>query len=391
MMLSHSPSEQLSELIELSIADFDIPFEVRQLAEQRYRAVGEWLDAYWGSNVAGGEIYPQGSFALGTVVRPIASDADYDIDLVCRRDLRRVSTTQKALKGEVGSALASYLNTSPEGEPRLEEGKRCWTLDYRAEPFHMDVLPAIPNEEARPNGISITDKSYSRWLPSNPADYAAWFKERMVEELQEARQTVALAKRMEVDDVPDWQIKTTLQRAVQAFKRHRDIRFEGREEVKPASIIITTLAGLAYEGYGALVDVIEHIIQEMPNLIATRDGVLWLPNPVQPDENFADRLETEPGRKEAFFEWLELVASDFGSLTEQRGQGLDKIVESLTPIFGEGPARTASKRFGTGLLDARKRHVLGSAAGTGMLESVRPKRPPVRDHTFHGSAEAPRS
>jgi hypothetical protein len=388
-MLTHSRNEQLSQLLELSIADFDIPSEVQQLAERRYRAVGDWLDRYWGSNAAGGQIYPQGSFALGTVVRPIAAEADYDIDLVCRRELLRVSTTQQGLKSDVGSALAGYLATGPQGKPTLVEGKRCWTLDYGAEPFHMDVLPAIPNEEARPNGISITDKSYRRWLPSNPLGYAIWFKERMAEELQEARQMIAVSKRMEVDEVPDWQVKTTLQRAVQALKRHRDIRFQGREDVKPASIIITTLAGLAYAGSGELVDVISHIVETMPSLVVTRGGVLWLPNPVQPDENFADRLETEVGRREAFFEWLERAAEDFSSFTEQRG--LDRIVETMSGMFGEQPASTAAEHFGTGYREARQRGALGSAAGTGMLGAVTPKRRPVPDHTFHGGTEAPRS
>ena len=127
-MLTDSPTKQLSELLELSIADFDIPFAIHQLAEERYDAVGKWLDGYWGPSAADGHIYPQGSFALGTVVRPIVPDADYDIDLVCRRDLRRASTTQKQLKDEVGAALGSYRHTGPEGDPVLEEGKRCWTL-----------------------------------------------------------------------------------------------------------------------------------------------------------------------------------------------------------------------------------------------------------------------
>ena len=49
----------------------------------------------------------------------------------------------------------------------------------------MDVLPAIPYADALPNGISITDESYSRRVPSNPVDFATWFSSRMVEEMQE--------------------------------------------------------------------------------------------------------------------------------------------------------------------------------------------------------------
>ena len=61
----------------------------------------------------------------------------------------------------------------------------------------------------------------------------------------------------------------------------------------------------------------------------------------------ADRLETEPGRKEAFFEWPELVERDFRSLTEQRG--LDRVVQKMAGMFGEEPARAANERYGTGL------------------------------------------
>jgi hypothetical protein len=49
-------------------------------------------------------------------------------------------------------------------------------------------------------------------------------------------------------------------------------------------------------------------------------------------------------RKEALFEWLELVERDFRSLTEHRG--LDRVVQRMAGMFGEESARAANERYG---------------------------------------------
>lgn len=54
---------------------------MREKAERSYRAVGQWLgDCDVNSDV---KIMPQGSFYLGTVIRPVSDADEYDIDLVC--------------------------------------------------------------------------------------------------------------------------------------------------------------------------------------------------------------------------------------------------------------------------------------------------------------------
>ncbi len=93
-----------------------------------------------------GDIYPQGSIRLATMVAPITEDCDYDIDLVCRLWLTN-GISKKELKRLVGEALRAFVRSRPQGTVKLEEGKRCWTLAYHGQRFHMDVLPAIPNEE----------------------------------------------------------------------------------------------------------------------------------------------------------------------------------------------------------------------------------------------------
>ena len=74
--------EQLLEKYLLKIAEnLDISPTMREKAEKSYRSVGEWLgDCDVNSDV---KIMPQGSFYLGTVIRPVSDEDEYDIDLVC--------------------------------------------------------------------------------------------------------------------------------------------------------------------------------------------------------------------------------------------------------------------------------------------------------------------
>ena len=71
-----------------------------------YRAVGDWL-AKSDSSLAPYKplIRPQGSFLLGTMVRPINENDDLDIDLVCELTGKHPSWDQYALKHKVGGRL----------------------------------------------------------------------------------------------------------------------------------------------------------------------------------------------------------------------------------------------------------------------------------------------
>lgn len=384
MLYTPNGNQQLDDLLGISIADFDIPDAVYRLAVDRYEALGSGMAEYWAHSPQGGLVYPQGSFRLGTVVQPIKDGDDYDVDLVCRRDVAKVSVTQAALKADCGTGIAEYVRNNPEGSPSRSEGKRCWTLDYRGEPFHMDVLPAIPNEDGSPNAIWLTDRDLRAWQPSNPIDYADWFHARMRQDFLREREVVA--KRMNVDDVPSWQVKTALQRTVQALKRHRDMHFTKSPEDKPASIIITTLAAQAYAGGGALYEVLADVTAKMPDLVEVRGGIYWVANPVQPDENFADRWRRHGGRDRSFFEWMEQVNKDVTGYGSDLGSGLDRVLEKIASTFGQRSAKRAGESVGTGTSTAREAGLLGMAGGTGLLGTAvsGPSRP-VPQHTFHGS------
>jgi hypothetical protein len=72
------PLEALAEVIE-------IPDSAYKRAESRYNDLGEWFGRDDSSCVAfGPEVFPQGSFLLGTVTRPTSDDGDYDLDLAIK-------------------------------------------------------------------------------------------------------------------------------------------------------------------------------------------------------------------------------------------------------------------------------------------------------------------
>lgn len=375
-------SQALDELLGTGIRQLDITPAERSLAITRYSAVARSLAAHWNMDPHDGLVYPQGSMRLGTITRNFHQNDEIDIDLVARRDQAKESTTQADLKTDTGQGLEKFVLGEPEGDPTLDEGKRCWTLHYAG--FHLDVLPALPNLAASSDSaIIITDKEVLRWQFSNPVAYADWFHGVMAKEIEDKLKV--LAKRMAIEEVPDWQVKTTLQQTVQALKRHRDIYFTDQLDQRPASIIITTLAAHAYRGGGDLYEVLDDITDRMPGFVQHDGRGYVVANPVEPKENFADRWNGKPERAVAFYRWIEQAKADFDGLS-RAGGGLDTVIRKMADVLGEGPARNASQGTSRGIVETRRRGQLSYKAGTGILAgtSAAGTRRVTRDHDFHG-------
>ncbi|OHB54692.1 MAG: hypothetical protein A2Y12_19205 [Planctomycetes bacterium GWF2_42_9] len=347
-------------------------------AEDRYKAVGQWLGKE-GSILAqyNPQIYPQGSFRLGTVIRPFDDREEYDIDLVCELQESKEVITQQQLKKMVGDRLKA--NGDYDRMLDKEEGRRCWTLNYsNGAQFHMDILPAIPEDEGvkqllfangvppvlAEKAISITDiksNSYNSldhdWPRSNPKGYADWFHERMKVRFDSLRKSMAESLRAAtIEAVPEFRVKTPLQRAIQILKRHRDMMFINDCDDKPVSIIISTLAAHAYKNEADIVDCILSLLDEMPLFIESRGGVSWVPNPVNPMENFADKWHEHPQRELKFRKWLRQVADDLRSALQEGNVG--KLQEVFRARFGtravnEALAKSEKVMVGAAIADSK--------------------------------------
>ena len=69
------------------------------------------------------------------------------------------------------------MNANETYAEMLEKLKRCLRLNY-AGAFHMDILPACPNDQVGNGSIIVPDCKLECWMHSNPKGFAAWFFEK---------------------------------------------------------------------------------------------------------------------------------------------------------------------------------------------------------------------
>lgn len=381
------------EVLEAISREIDIPEHLDELARNRYKSVGEWLDRT-GSSIKkySPEVYPQGSFALGTVIRPIATDESYDLDLVCRLAGTKDAVTMAALKQATGVEVRAYAQAhSMKHDP--EDKRRCWTMEYADEAnFHADILPALPdetayrdflrerghvnlanNEAVAAHALAITDKTHQAynqitqdWPVSNPKGFATWFHSRHAAALARAKDARFATDRAyaSVDDIPNYRVKTPLQRAIQLLKRHRDTMFMDDAEHKPISVIITTLSAHAYSDEQTISEAIRTILREMHSRVEFRGNTVWIANPTNPEENFADKWVEAPEKKLNFFKWLDAARRDFGGYI--REGRFDQIPRDLAERLGRPEIAKVTKEIGLAIPA-----VAAVAAGQAEAESIK--------------------
>jgi hypothetical protein len=410
-MLTTEQIQQFNEILEELGKTLDISEAQYDAAVKSYKAVGSWLskeDSILAPYLP--EILPQGSFMLGTMVKPLNENDDLDIDLVCQLKGKNPNWTQEILKQRVGDQIKANDTYKKMLD---EEGRRCWTLLYRQdsysekERYHMDILPCVVDFgyrmildsafsakeliDANKLAIRITDnfednyeteKNHLEWLKSNPFGYAKWFENR-----SNISSTRMFSLNESIKPVPKYQTdKLPLQRVVQILKCHRDMIFNGDKE-KPISIIITTLAAYAYRKqanvYDALVDVIDrmHLFIEERRDPFTGEQYRFIGNPVNTEENFADKWRETPRKEEKFNSWLKKIKEDINLISNQRGR---QIMDSMSKSFGESRIIKTFSNIGdrTKLLTEQGNTRFDTKLGimVGATNSIKP-------HNFYGTED----
>lgn len=354
--------DYISQLLETTLDQLDITEEEFESAERCYHDLGKHLAS------ADAEVYVQGSVLLGTVVRPLGGDGEYDLDLVAKLDVKSTSITQAELKERIGGLLSGYHadhdGTTCHSPSEVTEGRRSWCLHYDG--FHMDVLPCIPDAETSPTAIKLTDKLLTRWQPSDPLAYVNWFREQCAKQLL-AKSIELSHKYGSVEKVPKHRVRTPLHRVVQILKRHRDIYFKDDTDGRPPSSLITTLAALSYQGEGDLLKAALHAVQRMPDHVEKRDGKYIVANPVS-DENFADKWNDYPERQRKFEEWRAAVERDLIGFWDQEG-GRVLLHNRVGEAFGNDPLEKAVRVLGQRTNAARQDGTARMGAG-GVLTST---------------------
>ena len=367
--------------------NLDISDTMREKAERSYRAVGEWLGDC--GNDSSVRIMPQGSFYLGTVIRPVSDADEYDIDLVCLLKNEKYSSEAK-IKNTVGDRLKEHERYS---KMLQKEGKRCWTLNY--DEFHMDILPCVPNNiqysEPYLTEIKLTHKLDSgAYIPkySNPYRYHKWFEDRMQTIVTKSKRIYAEQNSVEIEKVPLYKIKTPLQRAVQLLKRHRDILYSGlpesRKDNAPISIIITTLAAHAYNNEDSIYEALKSIVCNMEKFIEIKNEKYIISNPVMENENFAEKWNVDSKKADEFFYWLK-NAKETILEAPLEAEGLHNLTGKLEACFGKNIVQRAVKEEGESMRTARNKSSLfieGLDGGLKTQPTDTSKK--VGGHTFFG-------
>lgn len=368
----------ISRLLNATVEELDISPQQYELAVRRYKDLGQWLVD---QEIGDPDVYPQGSFQLGTVLRPVW-DGDFDIDLVFLRFLAKESITQDKLRAQAGLLLGAYIDErgASNGNPALTERGRCWELTYPGDRFHMDVLPVIPDPDGDNTSVLLSDRNMFQWQHSNPIGYANWFWASIGEAAVIGRaQQLAAKLQRDVEDVPRWLVRTTLQSVVQLLKLHRDIYFRDNPHDKPASILITTLATRAYSGASDLFEAFRKVARDLQSYVERRNDTWWVPNPAHGEENFADKWNTNPIRKKRFDEWVQTLIADTDWWAGSNG--IDEAVRILGDALGPAPVQAGAKRVGASL------SALTTAGSLGVISqgSLAPDSGTrIRPHSFYG-------
>lgn len=391
--------EALAESLEIS----DTRYEQ---AHNSYQSLGDWLNRD-ASTIRDYDpaVYVQGSFGLGTVIKPLTEDEEYDVDAVCElKALEKLQLSQETLKRLLGVEMEGYRRAQAMVKP-LHEGRRCWTLRYAdGAQFHMDVVPALPNSQSvrlllekrhldarwASTAIAITDNERldyhvitDDWPPSNPKGYLQWFKSQMSVILEKRKRALAESIQASVEAIPDYRVRTPLQSAIMILKHHRDIMYQNDEiNCCPISIIITTLAAHAYNGEEQIADALVSILSRMEHFIQ-RDGQqrAVISNPSYPAENFADKWLQFPEREQAFYTWLRQAQHDFAAAAAAVDRHV--ITETLSRHIGVELAKQAEDRAATksgGMLRPAAAAAAASAAATPSFANV--PRTPTKPQGF---------
>jgi hypothetical protein len=349
------------ELLLRAAAQVSLTPAVYQMIEDRYGVLKGILDAAADSLLHDAHILPQGSIRGRTAIKPppgaSGTCATVDADAVVW--LPHAAGVKAAT---VLEAIQKCFEAGTRVDAPIEELRRGVRIVYADENpgFHIDVTPArnvVGNSECDGNGNLVVPDRVTGWKASTPIGYADWLNE--VADLAIPALTIAMdafgrtrvvAKEATQEDMPKYQEyvdSNPLRATVKLLKRHRDMwgMRQPKDEYKPISALITTLAGLSYEkvARGSLVrwrsplDAMIEIVDRMPEFIGGSQGKWEVLNPADDGENFAEKWNRDKGvgdrYRAAFYTWHAEAKADFALGLRDLG-GRDVLPDEMRRKFG---------------------------------------------------------
>lgn len=350
-----APSERQKDILKI-IAQLDISPTMYQNAVEKYQSIAKYLE----SNGIEADMYPQGSFALGTVVRPFTKDpnAAYDLDFICQMKVSKNDMSPAELR----KAIEDILCQSDLYKEKLVICAECLTIEYadiNGVSFSIDVVPAVDETEEKKSQLRLIsenpdliddaiaipekyeeDKEVYDWMTNNPRGYRIWF-DRINEPFRinnqmERRQQMFENNRAvfaSAEEIPEGLDRSAMQQVIQILKHHRNVYYDkipNGDSTKPISAIISTIvARIASQAFtnSSVFDLLIYVLGELDiysmqqtlsdgefsiryqnKTAVRRKGEKWvIENPANPGDNLADQWNEDSITPVRFFAWLKAV------------------------------------------------------------------------------------
>ncbi len=209
------------------------------------------------------EVKPQGSFRQETIIKPVDSDIDFDVDILF--EMEPVDGWEPA---DYLNKLSSQLKKLDRYKDKVDtRGKtRCVTIDYESD-FHIDIIPTIELG----TGSVVMNKTTNQYEQTDGDGYAQWFSNKN-----------AITG------------KKHLTKTVRLLKYIRD----SKTEFDVKSVFLTTLVGNqvlltenSAEHYPDLPTSFVRILSRLDKYLQVNPSIPLVTNPVLPAENFNRHLD----------------------------------------------------------------------------------------------------
>ena len=369
---------QLDDLLDRMAESLQLDKTRYDLMIQHYEAIKKWIEAdelffkpfkY--------ELYPHGSVRIRTTVKPIGKD-EFDLDIALHLKAQWSNHTPEKIYAELKRRLSEHSVY----KEKMELKNRCIRLNYAGD-FHMDILPGIQENEWDEDKLLVPDRLLGYWVSSNPRGYAKWFLNKT-----NTIKVSLLEKALRAENLPsnDYENKKPLQRAVQLIKRYRDIYFQKDDTYKTSSIVLTTIAGQYYNGEDSIFLAVENIVNQIRRNTFNIPARIKVFNPINAEEDFTDKWESEPKYYEAFKAFCEHLYEQWQELKKENGI----ITESriLKDLFGDDLYMRAQTSQANVIDKARNSNQLGINKKTETLGALGAATiAPIKSNTFFGNDE----
>ena len=245
----------------------------------------------------------QGSYALGTLIKPVDDNDEYDADIQIV-----MNPNPKWEAKDYVHAINKTLAGNKNYVDKLRLKTRCVTVDYAGD-FHLDTVPRVTSGGKH----YVCNRVDNKFEETDGTGYRDWFNEKN-------RITGG-----------------NLKRVARLLKHLRD----HKNSFTAKSILLTTLAGNTIKAsdkgtaaVSTVADTLETVLSRMSNYLQQHPNMPEIKNPVLPTENFnrywdqrkysnfrnrvqsyagtAKRAKAEPSAEKAIKVWQELFGDSFG-------------------------------------------------------------------------------